>query len=166
MGSFNHSFSDIARQGVFTVLNALYSNYLLGLGHGNAIVKLEIVRDTAALLALAVTFPVMGLTQPDDPVYGIRLMLYGQLAASMLTWAVSLVMTVRLTGVSLWSFCSDMAPYLAETLLVIPLMLVVGSHCANAWLAMAAEAVVAIAIYVGLNAVFGSKIQREVFFRR
>lgn len=153
-------------RGVFTVLNALYSNYLLGLGHGNAIVKLEIVRDTAALLALAVTFPVMGLTQPDDPVYGIRLMLYGQLAASMLTWAVSLVMTVRLTGVSLWSFCSDMAPYLAETLLVIPLMLVVGSHCANAWLAMAAEAVVAIAIYVGLNAVFGSKIQREVFLRR
>lgn len=153
-------------RGVFTVLNALYTNYLLGVGQSNAIVKIEIVQDTAALLALAITFPLMGETRPDDPVYGLRLMLYGQLAASMLTWAVSLVMTVRLTGVGVWSFCRDMAPYLAETLLIIPLMLIVGAHCSNAWQALAAEALVAVGVYVGLNAVFGSQIQREVLQRR
>lgn len=42
-------------RGIFTVLNSLYNNYLLALGHGGAIVKLEIVRDVAAVIALAVT---------------------------------------------------------------------------------------------------------------
>jgi len=149
-------------RGVFTVLCSLYSNYLLALGHGNTIVTLEIIRDATALIALAVTFPFMALGTPSDPVCGIRILLYGQLAASFISWLASLLAVVRLTGIRLLSFCSDMAPYLAETLLIIPVMMFAGSLCSSPWLAIAAEATLAMALYFGFNSVLGSKIQLDV----
>ena len=149
-------------RGIFTVLCSLYSNYLLALGHGNAIVRLEVLRDVAAIIALAVTIPYINLSTPTDPVTGIRIMLYGQLAAAFITWIASMIVTVRLTGISPISFCTDMAPYLAETLVIIPIVLFAGGLCPNAWIALATESLLAIALYLGINAAAGSQIQRDV----
>lgn len=149
-------------RGVFTVLNSLYNNYLLALGHGNAIVKLEIVRDTAAVIALAATFPFMALTMPGDPVYGLRILLWGQIAATLLTWVASFVVTVRVTGVGPWRFITDMLPYFMQTILIIPVMLLVAMPVGAAWLKLAVMAITALTLYLGGNHLFHSKIQREV----
>ncbi len=149
-------------RGIFTVLNSLYNNYLLALGHGGAIVKLEIVRDVAAVIALAVTFPFMALTMPGDPVYGLRILLWGQIAATLLTWVASFIVTVRVTGVGPWRFITDMLPYFMQTILIIPLMLLVAMPIAAPWLKLTVMAITALTLYLGGNHLFHSKIQREV----
>lgn len=149
-------------RGIFTVLNSLYNNYLLALGHGSAIVKLEIVRDVAAVIALAVTFPFMALTMPGDPVYGLRILLWGQIAATLLTWVASFVVTVRVTGVGPWRFITDMLPYFMQTILIIPVMLIVAMPIAAPWLKLTVMAITALTLYLGGNHLFHSKIQREV----
>lgn len=155
-------FQILILRGIFTVLNSLYTNYLLALGHGSAIMKLEIVRDTAAIIALAVTFPFMNLSTPDQPVLGIEILLYGQLAASFVTWIASLAATIRLTGVGLRQFITDMIPYIAQTLLIIPVMLYAGSLCNASWLKLCVEITVALGLYMGGNHVFHSKVQSDV----
>lgn len=149
-------------RGIFTVLNSLYNNYLLALGHGSAIVKLEIVRDTAAVIALAATFPFMALTMPGDPVYGLRILLWGQIAATLLTWVASFVVTVRVTGVGPWRFITDMLPYFMQTILIIPVMLIVAMPVGAPWLKLTIMAITALTLYLGGNHLFHSKIQREV----
>lgn len=149
-------------RGIFTVLNSLYNNYLLALGHGSSIVKLEIVRDTAAVIALAATFPFMALTMPGDPVYGLRILLWGQIAATLLTWVASFVVTVRVTGVGPWRFITDMLPYFMQTILIIPVMLIVAMPIAAPWLKLTVMAITALTLYIGGNHLFHSKIQREV----
>lgn len=149
-------------RGIFTVLNSLYNNYLLALGHGSSIVKLEIVRDTAAVIALAATFPFMALTMPGDPVYGLRILLWGQIAATLLTWVASFVVTVRVTGVGPWRFITDMLPYFMQTILIIPVMLIVAMPVGAPWLKLTVMAITALTLYLGGNHLFHSKIQREV----
>lgn len=155
-------FQILILRGVFTVLNSLYSNYLLALGHGSAIMKLEIVRDTAAIIALAVTFPFMNISTPGQPVLGIEILLYGQLAASFITWIASLATTIRLTGVGLRQFITDMTPYIAQTILIIPVMLYAGSMCDASWLKLCVEITVALGLYMGGNHIFHSKVQTDV----
>lgn len=155
-------FQILLLRGVFTVFTSLYSNYLLALGHGGAIVRLEIVRDAVAVIALAITFPFMSLTTPDDPVYGIMIMLLGQLVASAVAWGASLAVVLRRMHASLWSFITDMLPYVAQTLLIIPLMLLGASLVVPAWAKLAVMIAVALPLYVGSNALFNSRIQRDV----
>lgn len=155
-------FQILVLRGVFTVLNSLYGNYLLALGHGSAIMKLEIVRDTAAVIALAVTFPFMNISTPEQPVLGIEILLYGQLAASFITWVASITTTIRLTGFGLRQFITDMTPYIAQTLLIIPVMLYAGSFCDTAWLKLSVEIIVALGLYIGGNRILHSKVQADV----
>ena len=155
-------------RGVFLVLNSLYTNYLLSLGFGADIVKLEIIRDTAAVIAIAVTFPFISITAPGDPVYGLRILLWGQLASTVLTWIFTLFVTVRRTGIPIGRYLTDMLPYLAQTLLIIPVMGYAGWFFSAPWLKLVVEAAVGLLLYVGGNKVFGSKIQTEilVYFRK
>lgn len=155
-------------RGIFTVLNSLYTNYLLSLGYGTDIVRLEILRDTAAVIALAVTFPFLTMTEPGDPVYGIRILLWGQLAATVLTWIVTLVATVRRTGIPAGRYLLDMVPYLAQTLLIIPVMGYAGWFFDVPYVKLAVEAIVGLSLYMGGNYFFGSTIQKEViaYFRK
>lgn len=150
-------------RGVFTVLNALYTNYLLALGHARAIFWLELLRDGAALIALVATVPVIALSTPARPVEGLCIMLWGQLGATALTWAVTLVVVCRYVGSTVTGFVRDMLPYLALTLAIIPVLLWVGGFCPTAAGALAVEAVVALVLYVGANWLAGSVIQKEVF---
>ncbi len=142
--------------------------YLLSLGFGSDIVKLEILRDTVAIIALGVTFPFLDLTAPGDPVYGIRILLWGQLVATVLTWVATLVDTVRRTRIPLGRYIADMMPYLAQTLLIVPVMWYVGYFFESAWMKLIAEAITGVVLYVGGNKFFGSRIQKEVltYFRK
>lgn len=149
-------------RGIFFVLNSLYTNYLLALGHGSAIVKLEVLRDTAAIIALAITFPYMTLTTAGEPVYGLEILLWGQIASTVLTWVATLGVCVRRTGVPWMRYLGDMLPYFAQTAVIIPLMSLAASLVEPAWLKLCVEAVTGLTLYIGGNRFFGSKIQREV----
>jgi len=149
-------------RGIFTVLNALYTNYILALGRAKAIVWLEMLRDGGAIVALVATLPVMTHSTPADPVAGLRYMMWGQLAASALTWVVTLVVAARTVGTGIGRFLADLAPYAALTLLIVPVMLLCGGMTASPLAACMAEAAVAVGLYLAANRIAGSRIQAEV----
>lgn len=150
-------------RGMFTVAVSLYNNFLLALGRSGTILRLEVVRDGTALLALAATFPYMALTLPGDPVYGITILLWGQVAASVVTWLLSFVVTARAVGSSVWSFARDMLPYFGQTVAIVPFMYAASLVAEPAWLKLAVEIAVGALMYFGINRVLGSRIQSEVF---
>ncbi|MDE6207441.1 MAG: lipopolysaccharide biosynthesis protein [Muribaculaceae bacterium] len=154
-------FQILVLRGIFVVLNSLYTNYQLALGHGNIIMRLEVFRDAVAIIALVITFPYMGLSTEADPVEGLRILLWGQLAATVLTTIVSVVLTARLTGLSFGRFIVDNVPYLAQTLLIAPVMIFAATFVANSWLKIAVMTFVGLGLYLGGNYIFGSAIQRD-----
>ena len=154
-------------RGIFVVLNSLYGNYMLALGRSKAILAMETVRDVTAVIALAVTFPYMAIVTPTDPVWGVTVMLWGQLAATVISWIVALVTVSRITGVSAFAFVTDNLPYLALTLVaaapVIPLL---GSSLAP-WLQLFAGFAAGLAVYLIANFLLRSRVQSDAiaYFR-
>ena len=100
-------FQLLALRGIFVVLNSLYNNYLLAKGEAGLIMKMEILRDTVAIVALFVALPFVGLSTMTSPVLGLELLLWGQVAATVVTWTVTLVFTCRVVGLSVRRFLYD-----------------------------------------------------------
>ncbi len=149
-------------RGIFYVLNQLYNNYLLALGLAKEILWLEILRDVAAAAALVASLPFMAMTLPDDPVYGITLLLWGQLGATVLTWIATVMVTARCTGLGLGRFLLDLAPYTALTFVIVPLMVAGGYMFSSDVVTLVVEIAIGAGLYLGANYLLGSRIQREV----
>jgi O-antigen/teichoic acid export membrane protein len=158
-------------RGIFTVVTSLYTNYLLALGRSKLILSMEIVRDSVALVALAVTFPYLSLTTPDDPVLGVTILLWGQLIASVVAWAVTLIVTAKVSGYKMVSFVTDLVPYLVQTAVIAVIMYLVGeevltltaamSSTASALMILIVEAIVGLGLYLAVNHLLKSQIQRD-----
>ncbi len=155
-------FQLLLARGVFTVLSSLYNNYAVAVARTKLVMAMEALRDIAAFVLLAATLPFIAETRPGDPVWGIRLMLYGQLAASALSWAVMLAKIAPLTGRRIADFLKDSLPYLLLTLAIMAVTWVEGSWISNCWALLLAQGATALLLYLGANALLGSKIQREV----
>lgn len=148
-------------RGIFTVFTSLYTNYLLSLGHAGTIARLEVLRDVVALAGLAVTFPVMADTLPDNPVWGVSIMLWGQVAAAIVAWALTVRAVHRLCGISGWGLMKDYIPYAAMAVGLGIAMFIIGNRCDNPWLAVGIETVVGGGIYLIVNQLQGSRIQAD-----
>lgn len=150
-------------RGVFTVLCQLYNNYILALGRSRLLVITEALRDGVALAAIVATLPVIALSGPDDVVEGVRIFLWGQVGASFVAWAATLIMTVRVVGshASCRGFLRDLAPYAVMTLPLMAAMWGLSLVIANVWLLMAAQIAVGVGLYMGANALLGSRIQAD-----
>jgi O-antigen/teichoic acid export membrane protein len=142
-------------KGIFTVLNSLYNNYVLALGKARLIMWLEVLRDGASLIALVITMPYMGMTLPDDPVYGITILLWGQIISSVITWVATLIVTVKAVNTSVWSYLRDLTPYVVLTAVIAPLMML--TDC------LPLQALIGGGLYIGCNALLHSQIQADMF---
>lgn len=154
-------FQILCVRGIFTVLISLYNNYMLALGLSRPIFWMEALRDTTAILALVATIPFMSMTVADDPVYGLAIMLWGQLAASVVAWVGTLICVVRVTSVRIKALLGDLAPFFAfAVIMAVPAALTAWSISVP-WLALTASVAVGVGVYVGLNAIFGARVQKE-----
>lgn len=150
-------------RGVFTVLAAVYNNFILSLGRSRMLVVSELLRDGVALAALVPTLGVLAMELPGDPTAGIRIFLWGQIAASVVGCVATLVIAARHVGRSWWRMAADSLPYIPLTL---------AAMVAAWWLPMAlgltapagviaVQAAAAAIVYLGLNALLGSKVQAD-----
>lgn len=149
-------------RGVFTVLTSLYNNYVIALARTRLVVAMETLRDGAALLFLLCALPFVADTRPGDPVWGIRLLLWGQIAASFIAWLVMVIKTAPVCGRRVVDFLRDSAPYLAETVAIMALLWLESLFIADVLLLLIVQALTALGAYTAINTVFGSVIQREV----
>lgn len=150
-------------RGIFTVLNTLYNNYMLALGHSQPIFRLELFRDAIAVAGIIVTLPYMTLSSPDNLVEGLEIMLWGQVIASALTWIATLVTTVRITGMSWTMYLRDLLPYFGSSAIIAAVIYSFSFFALPDWLLLTAQALAAAALYFGINRILPSKIQREIF---
>jgi O-antigen/teichoic acid export membrane protein len=148
-------------RGVFTVLTSLYNNYILSLGRAALMVYTEVLRDGLALVAIFITLPYIVISYPTDVTYGIRIMLYGQLLASAVTWIATLVIVVKVGGRSLWLSILDLVPYLLEACAATGLAWVAVQRISMPIAVMAVEIAVVAVAYVGMNYILKSRIQIE-----
>lgn len=96
-------------------------------------------------------------------VYGVEIFLWGQLVASVVTWFVTLVYVIRITGRPFMSYLADLAPYVAVTTLgLLPCALIAGAFEMLPPVLCCVEAIVFVAVYVGVNALLKSRIQADV----
>lgn len=149
-------------RGVFTVLTSLYNNYVIALARTRLVVAMETLRDGAALLFLLCALPFVADTRPSDPVWGIRLLLWGQIAASFIAWLVMVIKTAPVCGRRVVDFLRDSAPYLAETVAIMALLWLESLFVADVLLLLIVQALTALGAYTAINTIFGSVIQREV----
>lgn len=148
-------------RGIFTILVTLYHNYVLSLGCSRLMVYSEIIRDGTALAAIFITLPYIALSTPDDVTQGITIFLWGQVIASIVAWAVMLVIASRVSWSSPWRYLTDSMPYAALSLLMAVAVYFVGGAVDNPWLQMAVMGALGAAIYLAVNYLLGSKIQKE-----
>lgn len=99
-------FQVLCIRGIGVVFISLYSNFMMSLGYGRRIVKVEIIKDAATAAALLATVFTMSLDA----------LVWGQLAATAATWIATAIMTARATGYSLRSFASDLMPFTASAI--------------------------------------------------
>lgn len=143
------------------MLNATYANYAIALARTRLVFWLEVVRDSVALLLLAVTIPWIAAETDGNMVWGLEILLWGQLLASFVTWIVTLMKTAPLTGRGIGAFLKDLAPYAALTLVAMATMWAESLWLTNPWGLFTLQGATGLAIYLGANALLGSKIQRE-----
>lgn len=101
-------FQILCIRGIFIVLISLYTNYLLSLGHARRLIMVEIVKDGLIFAAIMVTVWF----------HSVPLLVWGQLGASLVTYAIVLVMASRATGVPARRMTGDLLPYAVMTLLM------------------------------------------------
>lgn len=150
-------------RGVFTVLTSLYNNYVIALAKTRLVVAMEVLRDGAALVFLFAALPFIAMERGGDVVYGIRLLLLGQILASAISWVVMVVKTAPVSGRSVGSFLVDSLPYLVETLVIMAALWIESLLVSNCWLLLVCQGVTCLLLYTGINAVLNSVIQKEVF---
>lgn len=155
-------FQILLLRGIFVVLTSLANNFLLALGRGQDIVRLEVFRDVLALVALAFTFPYMTASTPSQPAWGLAILLWGQLAASLIAWVAAVWTALRRSGASAGRYLLDLAPYCALTMVTVPAMAAGGALFASPWAKLAVEGLIALVIYLLVNRLLGSKIQKDV----
>lgn len=109
-------FAILTVRGVAVVLLSLCTNYLLSLGYGRRLIRVEAVKDGAIAVAILAT-----VWQRD-----LELLVWGQLAASALTLLYVAPMTGRAIGYCVMKSLRDMLPFAGASLVA----------CAAAWCAV------------------------------
>ncbi len=148
-------------RGIFVVISSLYNNYIIALGKARMMVYMEVLRDGAALIALIITLPALALSYPDDLTYGVKILLIGQVIAYAITFFIMLIVTSRLTFRTAISYINDGLPYLAETAFIMIPMILLSQVIESPWLLLSLQATAGLGMYLGVNYILRSKVQKE-----
>ncbi|MCM1137051.1 MAG: lipopolysaccharide biosynthesis protein [Muribaculum sp.] len=148
-------------RGIFMVLTLQYNNYIISLGKSKLLVVTEIIRDGVAFLAIILTLPFIVRSTPNNIVEGIEILLWGQLAAAIVTWIISLIFVIKLTKRPLIAYIGDIIPYAFMTFVfLIPCHYVCCIDLPSLAICCLQGITFAI-LYFGVNYILKSKIQQD-----
>lgn len=148
-------------RGIFTIFTSLYNNYLLALGHAGSIARLEIWKDVTAVIGIVATFPVMAVSLPDNPVWGVSIMLVGQIAASIVAWVVTIIYIYRKCNLKIFDIFKGYVPYFLTSLAIAAIMSIIGETGMTDWQTITVETLFGALLYIFVNKAFKSKIQTD-----
>lgn len=131
-------FQILSMRGIFVVFLSLYNNYLLALGKGKLLVKVEIIKDAATIAAILATVFL----------HSVPLLVWGQAAASAATWVIVLFITCRATGYGVAAMLRDMLPYALASGVMAVFCLGIGSMIPSALGNLIAQITIGSLVYV------------------
>lgn len=149
-------------RGAFQILVAQYTNYLLARAKVKKMFFLEILRDSLSLVAIVATLPFIELSTAHNAVLGLEILLAGQVASQIITWVVAVIITAPETWRRRLQYITDMLPYIAEMCVAAAPMMLMPGFISNPWLLMSAQIATGALIYMGLNLLLKSKIQKDI----
>lgn len=133
-------FQILAVRGVFVVLVSLMTNYLLALGYGKRLFTVEIIKDAMIIVALLSTVWFDSL----------ELLVWGQLGATLITFAVAVCIVARCTGYRWSDVIRDNLSFILATIAMIAVALPVILLDINPYLQLILAIVIGAATYIGI----------------
>lgn len=144
-------FRILAFRGIFVVLISLYTNYLLSLGKARLLVITEFIKDALLIGAIFATAP-----------FGtVEALVWGQMAASALTFIIMLLITARASGISPARMLADLLPYMFTTLAAMAGAWGLINICGSPIIQLSAGAGAGIIIYCAILRIAGSRTYIE-----
>lgn len=110
-------FQILTIRGIFIVLVSLYGNYMLALGYGKKVFKIEVIKDVAIAVAILATIFERS----------VDLLVWGQMWASVASWIIVVVMTSKTIGYGLKNMIGDLTPFLMAAMAMGAVCLGIGS---------------------------------------
>ena len=144
-------FQLLALRGIFTIIAAVYYNFVLAVGDAKRLVYSEVVKDAIMVAAIVVTVR-----------YGIVWLVTGQVVAGVICYGYNVWLVQRVTGYKAMRVLGETTSYMLMTVVAVLAGMSLNLVLDNAWLLLPAQVLVCGAVYVALNYVVGGEIQREV----
>lgn len=144
-------FQILCARGIFVVLTSLYGNFLLSLGYARQLVIIETIKDVMTIIAILATVFIGS----------VEALVWGQLAASALSYVIVLRITAVKTGYQAHLMLSDVAPYAALTLGCMTLMALLLLTSWPPVIILALQAVMGVTIYILVLRATGSVILND-----
>lgn len=148
-------------RGVFYSLTQLYNNYIIALGLSRLVLKMEVLRDVIAGVALVACLPIIAVEHGGNMLWGIEILLWGQAAASFIAWIYMLRVAAPLCGHTSRSFLADSVLPLSATLAAMGAGYFASIFIVNPWLSLTVTAAVALSVYLLLNS--RNMVQKDIF---
>ena len=144
-------FQLLALRGIFTVVAAVYYNFILAVGDAKRLVYSEVVKNTILVAAIVVTVP-----------YGITWLVIGQVVAGIICYVYNVVLVKRTIGYSALKLVGETVVYALMAAMAVFVAKMLELFIFDAWLLLPAQIIVGAALYLAMNAAIGNDIQREV----
>lgn len=143
-------FQLLAFRGIFTIMAAVYYNFVLAVGDAKRLVYSEVVKDVIMVAAIAVTVA-----------HGIEWLVMGQVAAGIVCYFYNIWLVKKVTGYSALRTFRETAIFMLTTATAALSASALVLFIDNAFALLAAQVLLFCAIYLALNACIGNAIQRE-----
>ena len=144
-------FQLLALRGIFTIVAAVYYNFILAVGDTKRLVYSEVVKDAILVAAIVVTVP-----------YGITWLVIGQVIAGVICYAYNVVLVQRSIGYGAFRLVGETIVYALMAAMAVFVAKMLELFIFDARLLLPAQIATGIALYMAMNAAIGGDIQREV----
>ncbi len=144
-------FQILALRGVFTIMSAVCCNYILAIGDAKKLVHSEVVKCVVIALAILVTVP-----------YGIKWLVIGQLVAGVVCYVYTAVLVYKATGYHWALLINEAMVYVMWIMLALFPVKLLELAVTDCWLLLPLQLMVGAAVYLLINALMRSELQKEV----
>lgn len=133
-------FQILCFRGIFVVLITLYYNYCVSVGRAKTLYIIEMLKDVTLFAAIFLTIWSGSM----------QIIVWGQLAASLLTYAVVLVISAKAIEYPVGEMLTDLVPFTVIALAACVAAGAVGALISTAWLKLTLELATGLIVYAAI----------------
>jgi len=139
-------------KGIFFIVTSLLNNYIIAIGKTKVIFRIEVTKNLLTLVAIVATMHL-----------GILALIIGQIVVGIIQYLITSYMVQRVTGYRICQQVKDLIPYMVLSGAMAVAVWGTGQVITHPILLLTAEISAGVIIYLLLNHLLHSHIQKELF---